>query len=195
MRFNPLGPKLSRAEWCKLTQQVERELQRAHLLILSGSLPRGVPVPAYAQLTRLAHLHGLRTVLDCDGPAFAAAVTARPFLVKPNEHELASWWGEPLTSEAEILRAARTLSRQTCGWVLVSRGAKRALLVNQAGGFHFTAMPPCGRPRNTVGAGDALLAAVVGQIQTGAPPETWLRAGLAAGSAATQCAAGDLARS
>ena len=56
------------------------------LLILSGSLPRGVPVAGYARLIRLAHGLGVRTLLDCDGPAFAAAAKARPFLAKPNEH-------------------------------------------------------------------------------------------------------------
>jgi 1-phosphofructokinase len=119
-------------------------------------------------------------------------VKAHPFLVKPNEHELAQWWGKPVRTEVEILRAARALSQQTCGWVLVSRGAKPGLLVNHAGGFHFTARPPRVKPRNTVGAGDALLAAVARQIQLGTPPEQWLECGLLIGSAATQRLAGQL---
>ena len=86
------------------------------LLILSGSLPRGVPVTAYARLIRLAHGLAMRTLLDCDGPAFASAIAARPFLVKPNEHELAQWWRQPLRPEAELVRAARALSEQTRGW-------------------------------------------------------------------------------
>jgi 1-phosphofructokinase family hexose kinase len=192
MRFNPLGPKLSRGELNALKAQVRRHLKHAQLLILSGSLPRGVPATVYAQLIRLAHRFGVRTLLDCDGPAFAAAVRARPFLVKPNEHELAGWWGKPLRTEAAILRAARALSRRTCGWVLVSRGAKRGLLVNHAEGFQFTTVPLRVKPRNTVGAGDALLAAVACQIQRGQPPEEWLRFGLRIGSAATQRPAGRL---
>lgn len=219
MRFNPLGPKLSRREWGGLVNVVERWLRNfglrgqaqrdpafgqarrnapsplrsgGALQILSGSLPRGVPVAAYARLIRLAHRFGVRTLLDCDGPAFAAAIKARPFLVKPNEHELAQWWRQPLRSETEILRAARALSEQTCGWVLVSRGAKRGLLVNRAEGFHSAVLPPRVKPRNTVGAGDALLAAVARQIQIGAAPEEWLCRGVATGSAATQCLPGNL---
>jgi len=164
----------------------------AGLLILSGSLPRGVPVAAYAQLIRLAHRFGVRTLLDCDGPAFAAAIKARPFLVKPNEHELAQWWRQPLRSEAEVLRAARALSEQTRGWVFVSRGAKRSLLVNRAEKIQIAAKPPRVKPRNTVGAGDALLAAVARQIQLGATLEEWLKFGLTIGSAATQRMAGQL---
>jgi len=212
MRFNPLGPKLSQREWGAFLKSVERNLKRMRaaqggvrhsvraarsfawlgLLILSGSLPRGLPVTAYARLIRLAHRFGVRTLLDCDGPALAAAVKARPFLVKPNEHELAQWWRRPLRSEAEIVRAARALSEQTRGWVFVSRGAKRSLLVNCAEGFQFVATPPRVKPRNTVGAGDALLAAVARQIQRGEPPEKWLEFGLRIGSAATQLMAGQL---
>ena len=165
---------------------------RAPLLILSGSLPRGVPVTAYDQLIRLAHRFGVKTLLDCDGPPFAAAVKARPFLVKPNEHELAQWWRKPLRSEKEVVCAARALSGQTHGWVLVSRGAKPSLLVNCTEDFQCSATPPPVKPRNSVGAGDALLAAVARQIELGIVPQRWLPSALATGTAATQCPPGGL---
>jgi fructose-1-phosphate kinase PfkB-like protein len=164
------------------------------LLVLSGSLPRGVPVTAYAQLIRLAHRAGLKTLLDCDGPPFAAAISAHPFLVKPNDHELAQWWGKPLRNEADILRAAQALSLETQGWVLVSRGGNRSLLVNSGEGFQQFAAPRKVKPRNTVGAGDSLLAAVARQIQLGSPPAEWLRQGLTTGTQATQLPAGELPR-
>ena len=190
MRFNPLGPKLSAGEWARMVKTVRRRLARAGLPVLSGSLPRGVPVSAYAQLIRLAHRLGVKTLLDCDGPALAAAVPSRPFLVKPNEHELAQWWGQTATSEAQVLQAARALSRRTRGWVLVSRGAKPAVLVNAGAGIEHFTRPPRARVRNTVGAGDALLAAVARQVQLGAPPETWLHRGVTVGAMATRCEAG-----
>jgi len=219
MRLNPLGPKLSQREWVEVLSKIESRLrnfglrgQAKHdpafgnawrkapsplrsagaLQILSGSLPRGVPMTAYGQLIRLAHRFSVRTLLDCDGPAFAAAVKARPFLVKPNEHELAGWWGKALRSEKQLVRAARALSEATTGWVLVSRGDKRGLLVNVAEGFQTFAAPPRVKPRNTVGAGDALLAAVARQIQCNTPPQKWLEFGLRIGSAATQRPAGKL---
>jgi fructose-1-phosphate kinase PfkB-like protein len=164
------------------------------LLVLSGSLPRGVPMDAYAQLIRLAARSGVRTLLDCDGPALAAAVKARPFLVKPNEHELAQWWGKPLRTETGIVRAARSLSAEAGGWVLVSRGGERSLLVNQSSGFLAFAVPRRVKPRNTVGAGDALLAAVAQALQIGLEPEEWLRRGLETGTAATQLQPGELPR-
>ena len=100
---------------------------------------------------------------------------------------------ETAALEAELVRDARALSEKTRGWVLVSRGAQRSLLVNQAEGCHFTAKPPRVKPRNTVGAGDALLAAVSRQIQLGKPPATWLVCGVVVGSSATRCRAGEVA--
>jgi 1-phosphofructokinase len=192
MRFNPLGPKLSVGEWRTILRAIQQRLQRTRLLILSGSLPRGVPVNAYSQILQLAHRSGVKTLLDCDGPPFAAAVAARPFLVKPNEHELAQWWGKPLRRETDLVRAARALSQTTHGWVLVSRGGDRSLLVNVGAGYDQSAAPEKVTPLNTVGAGDALLAAVARQIQLGHAPDEWLRQGLITGTQATQLLGGEL---
>lgn len=191
LRFNPLGPELVKPEWRKILSSIQTSLRGAKCLVLSGSLPRGVPVNAYAQIIRLARASNVPTLLDCDGPALAAAVSAKPFLVKPNEHELAQW-ATATGHSGELKDAAMAMSRITGGWVFVSRGAKPALLVNAAQGLELTARPPKVKPRNTVGAGDSLLAAVAHQLIQGAPPEAWLRAGLAIGSTATQLQAGEL---
>ncbi|MBI5384909.1 MAG: 1-phosphofructokinase family hexose kinase [Verrucomicrobia bacterium] len=192
LRFNQSGPLLGDAEWRAILRRTRAVLRRGALLILSGSLPRGLPADACAQLTRLAHRVGARTLVDCDGAAFAAAVVARPFLVKPNEHELAQWAGRPLRSRKAIRAAALKLSQTTRGWVLVSRGPRGALLVNAQ--EDFCAEAPAARVRavNTLGAGDAMLAAVAWAIERALEPEEWLQQGVLAGSAATQCRAGEL---
>ncbi len=171
---------------------VQDAVPTAPLLILSGSLPRGVPVTAYAQMIRLARRLGARTLLDCDGAAFAVAVRARPFLVKPNEHELAQWWRKPLHTERDYLHAVLELSKATGGWVLLSRGARSSWLVNAGTGERYQATPPRVRTINTVGAGDALLAAAARQIERGAAPQEWLRWGVAVGSAMTQSLPGQV---
>lgn len=198
LRFNPPGPVLDRGAWDALRQRVRAALPKAGCLILSGSLPRGLPVSAYAQLVRQARAHGVPALLDCDGPALAAAVPARPFLVKPNEHELLEWArhsGVKARARATTVRqAALAMSKLTRGWVLVSRGARPALLLNTSLSFEATAVPPPVRPQNTVGAGDALLATVAHQILHELPPERWLTRGVEIGTAATQLPAGVLPR-
>lgn len=192
MRFNPLGPEISGSEVRAFHRVFEQEVQRAGLLILSGSLPRGLPNGFYAELLQVAHRARVKTVLDCDGAPFKAAVRARPFLVKPNEHELALWWGKELRTEAAIQKAARALSEEIRGWVFVSRGGQRGLLLNVAENFQLFAAPPKAKPRNTVGAGDALVAAVAQQILLGRSPVEWLGRGLMVGTKATQLEAGTL---
>jgi len=191
LRFNPLGPKLALAEWQRMLGCVRKELRSASCVILSGSLPRGVPVPGYAQIIRMANERRIPALLDCDGPALAAAVAAKPFLVKPNEHELEQW-AKVAGQGASLGTNANLMSKITGGWVLVTRGAKPALLVNAHANQELTEKPPRVKPRNTVGAGDAMLAAVAQQVARGTAPEEWLEAGLAAGSKATQIEAGRL---
>ena len=194
MRFNQAGPTLHPGEWHQMLEVVRAKMSNAGLLILCGSLPRGVPVRTYACFIRQAHRLGARTLLDCDGEAFAAAVGERPFLVKPNQHELAQWRHCLLRTENEVVAAARALSEVTRGWVLVSRGAKTGLLVHARERVCLRGVPPTVKPLNRLGAGDALLAGVARQIEVGAPPEEWLRHGMAAGAAATQCVAGNLCK-
>ena len=193
LRFNPRGPKLSAEEWRAFFRAAEVELRRSTLVILSGALCRDARPTVYRDLVRLARRLGVRVVLDCDGPAFAAGVRAKPWLVKPNEFELAQWAGRTLRSEAAVLRAARELSIATGGWVLLSRDARGGLLVNAADGFACRAAVPRVRVRNTVGAGDALLAAAATAIAQAAEPMEWLRRGLATATAGVQCPAGELA--
>jgi len=190
LRFNPFGPAVSGSEWRQVLSTASKELHTSTLMIVSGALPRGVPIDAYAQLLKLANDAGIRSILDCDGAALRAAIKKQPFLVKPNEFELEQWWGEAIRSESLVIRAATALSNVTGGWILVSRGPKGGLLVGD--GQALICRAPAVRVQNTIGAGDALVAAVALQIQKQSAPADWLRWAVAAGTAATECLAGDL---
>ena len=193
LRFNPRGPQLTAVEWRAFFRSAEVEMSRSSLVILSGALCRDARPTVYRDLVRLAHRACVRVLLDCDGPAFAAGIGAKPWLVKPNAFELAQWAGRRLSSESLLLRAARELSRRTGGWVLLSRDAHGGLLLNDGDGFACSAAVPRVRVRNTVGAGDALLAAAAIGIASGTEPAEWLRTGLATATAGVQRPAGELA--
>jgi 1-phosphofructokinase family hexose kinase len=192
LRFNPKGPVLSAPEWRRVFAGLEQELKRSRVVILSGSLPRDAAAGTYARMLRLGHKEKRIMLLDCDGPALREGIRARPFLVKPNEFELAQWIGARAETRAQVVRAASRMSAATGGWVLVSRGAKGGLLLHQASRCGWVAEVPRLRVRNCVGAGDALLAAAAQSMGDDSSPVEWLRSGLAAGCAATQCTAGEL---
>lgn len=192
LRLNPLWPRFSTVEARRLKQAFRTELYPGRWIILSGALPKSLSIDTYAQFIRMARREKCRTVLDCDGEAFRLAVLEHPILVKPNEFELAQWAGRKLMTPAAEEAAATRLSRQTGGWVLVSLAQRGGLLVNATEGFVRWEKAVKVTVRNTVGAGDALLAAVCRAMIEGVPPDLWLGYGLRAGGLAVSVSPGCL---
>ncbi|MFT6618479.1 MAG: 1-phosphofructokinase family hexose kinase [Limisphaerales bacterium] len=192
LRFNPPGPVLSRTEWGTVYAETRKALGSHRVVICSGSLPARAPIGTYARLVREGNAAGVTTILDCDGPALTCGVKAKPFLLKPNLFELNGWVGEPLTNKAARIEGAREMSRQSGGWVLLSLDRGGAILINHGENFLATAKAPPVKALNTVGAGDALLAAAAQQIDQKTSPESWLRWGVAAGTAYVTQPAGTL---
>lgn len=158
--FNEAGPAVSGAEWQALREQVHRLLTGASVLVLSGSLPPGLPDTAYAQLAGAAARAGVPVILDAAGPPLRAGVTAGPDVVKPNATELAEATGlpDPLAA-AEALRAAGARA------VVASLGPAGLLAVTPDGTFR--AEPPAPLAGNPTGAGDSVVAAIAAGIHTG----------------------------
>ncbi len=160
--------------------------------VLSGSLPPGAPADLYAALVAPLRAAGCAVAVDTSGPALAALLgpdadpAAAPDVVKPNGEELGELTGEDGDAlEADPVaaaRAARALVDRGVGAVLVTLGARGAVLVTPEGAW--SALPPPVTPRSTVGAGDSALAGYVLADLAGLPPAERLRAAVAAGSAA-----------
>ncbi|MCF7668206.1 MAG: hexose kinase [Verrucomicrobia bacterium] len=192
LRFNPIGPELSGGEWNALYDEIEAELDNTTVQILSGSLPHGSGYCVYADLVKMAKAKNVKSLVDCDGPAFNAVVDAQPFLIKPNEFELEQWSGSGIRSDKDAIALASKLSEHTSGFVLLSRGPKGGLLVNASMGVSLSAAVPDIDVVNKVGAGDALLAATAFQVFNDSPPEEWLKWGMTAGNAAVSTPGGGL---
>ncbi len=194
-RFNPSWPRVTPHEAAGLRRQTLALLERqspSDPLVLSGTLAFGAPADTYARLIRAARRSGRRTVLDCDRDPFALAVQEHPWLVKPNEFELAQWAGRRLRTERAEYLAARALADTTGEWVMMSRGADGAWLIH-GGSSHqaWKATAPPVTPRNRVGAGDAMLAGAIAASGSENPCE-WLRDAVATGTTATQVPPGEL---
>jgi 1-phosphofructokinase len=178
-KINEPGPVLSPAEITAMTERVTTFAGSADWVVLSGSLPRGVPSPFYAELVERIHALGGRVVVDTSGEPLAEAVAAGPDLVKPNAEELVEVAGGPLLTWGDVADAARRLRSLGVGSVLVSLGGDGALLVDDDGTRRaFTAAVDV---RSTVGAGDATLA---GFLVAGARGDTALQTAVAFGAAA-----------
>lgn len=192
LRFNPTWPRLNSREAGRLGAAACDQASKAKTVVISGTMAFGAPDSLYARMVSAARRAGARVYLDCDREPFALAAREGPFLVKPNAFELSQWSGKTLRREEALVRAARALSSVTGGWVLVSRGPEGALLVHSQRTKVLKARVPKVMARNSVGAGDALLAGVIASVESGGDPEEWLADGVATGTSATQVAPGGL---
>jgi tagatose 6-phosphate kinase len=173
------GPVVSAAEWANLRERFTETAARAEVVVLSGSLPPGVPDDGYAQLVHIARDLGTRTILDTSGPALHAGLAAGPDIVKPNAAELRAATGTDDDTEA-----AQALARNGTT-VVASLGPGGLLAVTDEG--NWRARPPRALPGNPTGAGDACVAALaLGLANRASWPNTLVKA-VAASAAAVVC--------
>ena len=164
--FNEPGPELTGPGWRASVTALDDLMgeSAATVVVLSGSLPRGVPDDAYAELVALGHKHGARVIVDADGAALRGALPSRPDLLAPNRAELARATGTPdLTAGAAALRELGARD------VLVSCGADGLVLMPEQGAG-WQARLPLALSGNPTGAGDALVAALAAGLADGS---TW----------------------
>ncbi|WP_055589618.1 1-phosphofructokinase family hexose kinase [Peterkaempfera griseoplana] len=151
--LNEPGPEVDGRQWAAVHQRVRELLPYTAVLVVSGSLPRGLSEDACAALIRLARGRGVPVVLDADGPVLAAGLSARPTVVKPNAAELAA-----ATGIEDPVRAAVALLAAGAQAVVASLGPDGLLAVTPDGSWR--ARPPQHLAGNTAGAGDAVVAAL-----------------------------------
>jgi 1-phosphofructokinase len=194
-KLNEAGSPLDGPALTALTDAVVERAATANWVVLSGSLPPGVPVDWYADIVARLRDFDCRVAVDTsEGPLTALAAAfeqGAPDLIKPNSEELAGLSGrsaEELESAVEhgdpepVVSAARELVRRGVGGVLATLGAAGAVLVDSTGAWIAT--PPPITPRSTVGAGDSSLAGYLRADVGGAAPPDRLRMAVAYGSAA-----------
>lgn len=164
--LNMPGPEFDPAAAADLLQQVLERLDRlvertASWVVLSGSLPPGLPADIYATITARVQAAGVSVLLDTSGTPLKAALAAGPKIVKPNRHELAELLDRPLDSLASVITAGRELLHASPApeWVVVSLGGDGALFLTREHAVQAQALRVA--VTSTVGAGDAMVAGLV----------------------------------
>ena len=158
-KVNEPGPTVSAAEVDALLARLVVLADGAAWVAGCGSLPPGAPEDLYAQLARAVGARA-RVAVDADGAALRACVGQPVGLLKPNRHELEQVAGVPLTTLGAVIGCAQDVVARGAGTLLVSLGRDGAVVVDAAGAVHAEAY--IDDVRNTVGAGDALLAGFLG---------------------------------
>src|SRR5258708_32118880 len=149
--------------------------------VLSGSIPPGVPSSIYAELIQWAREADIPCALDTSGEALIEGLQARPWMVKPNIHELSSINGRDLVTTAEVVEAAQAIRGTGVEYVLVTCGSEGAFSISKTGVFQ--AIPPKVKFVSGVGSGDAFLSAYLWTKDQGSEDRECLKAAAAAGAA------------
>jgi tagatose 6-phosphate kinase len=202
--FNEPGPAIDAGEYQRFFVGYERRLGSSAAVVLSGSLPAGVPADAYAGLIAAAASAGVPVVLDTSGAALGHGAAAGPTLVKPNLAELEAAAGQPLggADDGPDLAAVESAAHRLAGPQAASGSAERppaqaaartvAVVVSLgphgllAAGAHGTwvARPPGPVAGNPTGAGDAVVAGLADGLVRGRDWPDVLRHATAVGTAA-----------
>jgi len=181
--FNGPGIPISAEALSQMEARLWEALGQTDLLVLTGSLPPGVPDDVYARWIRLAHRAGVPCALDASGQALQTAAAEHPWTLKLNWREVAELAGHPVP---DSLAAAHSLRRAVAGGtsLALATHAERVVLVSAEG--EWEARVPARQAVNPIGAGDALLAGLICAWRQGASPEAILREATASAVASVE---------
>lgn len=181
IKVNEKGPTISVSELQQVFQYIFENAAAGTLWVLAGSIPPGVKVDVYQQMTQKIKELGGDVVLDTSGAALKEGVLAHPKLVKPNLFELSQLTGREVTSLQEILENPALTRSVGAEFVAISAGDKGALLTD--GEKTAICLPPEIQEANPVGAGDAMVAGLSFALYHGYDLEQALMLGVACGTA------------
>ncbi len=170
--INGPGLAVSEAQCDELLARLQRLAPAHDLVVVAGSLPRGIDSQWFFQLLNSLKALGVRVALDTSGVALRDGLATRPWLIKPNEEELAEARGVDLSGSSALLAEARRLQGEGIEHVVISQGADGVSWFTADAALH--AQPPKVQVISTVGAGDSLLAGMLHGLLVGWPAERTL---------------------
>ncbi len=179
VEINESNPEVTSESIEELKLAVAEASKDSEMIVLAGSVPKGVGADIYRQL---AELTSTKVILDAQGELLSEGLKARPFMIKPNQFELETVVGK-ISSESEIVSAARKLiAEYGVGVVLVSRGKDGAIIVSESEYYSCPAVKVA--VRSTSGAGDNMLAGAIVALTQNLPLEDVLRYAVTAAAGA-----------
>jgi 1-phosphofructokinase len=179
--INGMGPEITAEDVKQLLEKLDR-LTAGDVLVLSGSIPKSIDDDIYERIMESLDGRGVRIVVDATKDLLINVLPYHPFLIKPNNHELGEMFGVTLHSPEEITYYGKRLQEKGAGNVLISMAGDGAILITEEGEV-FRMGVPKGIVKNSVGAGDSMVAGfIAGYLENGSYKHA-LRLGSAAGSA------------
>ena len=179
--INGSGPFIDDNHIVRLMEQLNC-LTNKDVLILSGSIPKSLDNAIYANIIKELSCKGVSVVVDATGQLLINTLEYGPFLIKPNNHELEEMFHVKLSGKEDIIHYAKELQKMGAKNVLISMAKDGAILICEDGSIYESEAPK-GIVRNSVGAGDSMVAGFVAGYSITNDLEYALKLGICTGSA------------
>ena len=179
--INGQGPHIDSSHIEQLMNRLRR-LESGDVLVLAGSIPAGISDNIYKDIMDMLKDKGVQIVVDATSRLLTNVLEYNPFFIKPNQHELGDIFNVTLNTQEEVIPYALELKKMGAVNVCVSMGGKGAILVADDGNV-YKAKAPDGILKNSVGAGDSLVAGFISGWIEKKDYEYAFRKGVATGSA------------
>lgn len=157
--INARGPEITAEDIENLMKKLDRT-ESGDYLVLSGSVPQSISDDIYEKILRKLEDKSIVFCIDASGKLLLKTLRHRPFLIKPNHHELGELFGVKAESEEEIISCAKKLQSLGALNILVSRAEKGAILITEDGKIYRSENAE-GTLINSVGCGDSMLAGFI----------------------------------
>ncbi|WP_456277750.1 1-phosphofructokinase [Bacillus sp. AK128] len=178
--INGSGPFISESQKEQLYNLIGG-LTQGDYFVLAGSFPPSISLDYYKSLAALCEEKGISFVIDVSGPPLKETLSYKPFLIKPNQHELAELVGHDISSKEEAISYGRKLLTEGPQNIIISMGGEGAVLVNAD--MTLVATVPKGTVKNSVGAGDSTVAGFMASYSQNGDIAEAFRNGVASGTA------------
>ena len=179
--INGMGPRIEPEDMERLFEKLDG-LNEGDILVLSGSIPASIDRQIYERILARLEGRGVRAVVDAEKELLLNVLKYHPFLIKPNDHELGDMFGVTLKNDKEIQEYAGRLQQMGAGNVLVSMAGDGSLLVTEDGQAYRMGTAR-GTVKNSVGAGDSMVAGFLAGFLENGDYGRALKLGTAAGGA------------
>lgn len=175
------GPVIQDEEIEQFLSNFIKILPQVDLVTISGSLPKGVPTNFYQRIIELCSQHEKLVLLDTNEKLLDASLKgrAKPYLIKPNQEELAGFLGREINSQEDLMVALEDQAFQDIEWVVVSLGSKGAMIKHQESIYNVQI--PKVEAVNPVGSGDSVIAGFASGLSRKLEKTTLMRYGIAMG--------------
>lgn len=179
--INGMGPQIPQGKIDQLYRQLDT-LTSEDTLVLAGSIPATLPDDFYEKIMEYVRDEKVNVAVDATKNLLLNVLKYHPFLIKPNHHEIAEMFDVTISTTEELLHYGYRLKEMGARNVLISMGGDGAILIAENGNVYRSNVP-AGTVKNSVGAGDSMVAGFLAGYEKSQSYEEALRLGAASGSA------------